>query len=668
MYKVLLFAGTAEGRKIAEYLKERKIPAFASAATEYGQSLLHGGGSLTVSGKRMDEQEMEAFFAGEDALVIDATHPYAAAVTENIRRACEKTGRRYLRVLRDSTLTGEEEAVYVESPEEAAGFLAGTEGNIFLTTGSKELPVFCRIPDYENRIFARVLPLPDVVQSCSELGFRGKHLICMQGPFSREINEAMLRQTDARYLVTKDTGAAGGFPEKVSAAEAAGCRLVIIGRPLQEEGIGLEECLEYLQKTFGKAFPGEEKRAEEACETALVGIGMGGGNGCTMTGEAREFCVSADLLIGAGRMLESVPHQGKAVLKEYRPLEIASYLRTHPRYRRAAVLLSGDVGFYSGAKKLLEVLPGKPRLIPGISSLVYFCSRLQLSWEDVKITSCHGRESNLIGLISRNRKVFALLGKPEDVRELCRKLTWYGMTEVTVHVGERFTYPDERIKSGTPEQFLDYEGQSLSTVLVENPQPEDFASHGIPDEEFLRDKVPMTKEEVREVSLSKLRLQEDSLIYDVGAGSGSVSVEMARTALCGHVWAVEKNPAAVELLKKNKRKFRADNLTVVEGLAPEALKDLPSPTHAFIGGSSGNLMEIAKLLLEKNPKIRLVINAITLETVAEALEVLKKLDFTQTDIVSVTAAKAKELGRYHMMMGQNPVYIISASGGGGHEA
>lgn len=667
MYKVLLFAGTAEGRKIAEYLKELGVPAFASAATEYGQSLLREGGSLTVSGKRMDEGEMEKFFAGEDALVIDATHPYAAAVTENIRAACEKTGRRYLRVLRDSTLTGHEEAVYVESPEEAAEFLSGTEGNIFLTTGSKELPAFCRVPDYQERIFARVLPLPEVVKSCSGLGFQGKHLICMQGPFSREINEAMLRQTQARYLVTKDTGAAGGFPEKVSAAEAAGCRLVIIGRPLQEEGISLEECLRYLGETFGEGRPPAEA-VRKPRETALVGIGMGGGDGRTMTEEARAFCASADLLIGAGRMLESVPHEGRTVLKEYRPGEIAAYLREHPEYRRTAVLLSGDVGFYSGAKKLLEVLPGDVRLIPGISSLVYFCSKLGMSWEDVRITSRHGRESNLIGLIGRNRKVFALLGKAEDVRELCRKLTGYGMTEVTVHVGECFTYPEERIESGPPEQFLEYEGQSLSTVLVENPKPETVVTHGIPDEEFLRDKVPMTKEEVREVSLSKLRLREDSRIYDVGAGSGSVSVEMARMALCGHVWAVEKNPAAVELLKRNRQKFRADNLTVVEGLAPEALEELPPPTHAFIGGSSGNLQEIVELLLKKNPRIRLVINAITLETVAEVLEVLKKLELEDTDIVSVTAARSKELGRYHMMMGQNPVYIISASGGGRHEA
>ena len=112
----------------------------------------------------------------------------------------------------------------------------------------------------------------------------------------------------------------------------------------------------------------------------------------------------------------------------------------------------------------------------------------------------------------------------------------------------------------------------------------------------------MTKEEVRTVSLSKLRLTADSVCYDVGAGTGSLSVEMALRAHQGQVWAIEKKEDAVELIHRNKLKFAADNLEIVEGLAPEALKDLPAPTHAFIGGSSGNLKEIVKLLLEKNPQ------------------------------------------------------------------
>ena len=161
-----------------------------------------------MSGGRMDEGEMERLFAGEDALVVDATHPYASAVTENIRSACEKTGRTYLRVLRSSTLTGEEEAVYVDSPEAAAEYLAGTEGNIFLTTGSKELPAFRAVPDYENRIFARVLPLPEVVKSCAELGFQGKHLICMQGPFSQEAQRGYAAADQSP--VSGDQGYRGG--------------------------------------------------------------------------------------------------------------------------------------------------------------------------------------------------------------------------------------------------------------------------------------------------------------------------------------------------------------------------------------------------------------------------------------------------------------------------
>ena len=173
----------------------------------------------------------------------------------------------------------------------------------------------------------------------------------------------------------------------------------------------------------------------------------------------------------------------------------------------------------------------------------------------------------------------------------------------------------------------------------------------------------MTKCEVRSISLSKLRLTCDAVVWDVGAGTGSVSVEAALQAADGEVYAIEKKEEAVKLLKENKRKFGADNLTVVQGFAPEALLELPVPSHAFIGGSSGNLKEILEILLARNPGVRIVINAIALETVAEAVECLKTLPVCDTDIVSVSVGKAKEVGSYHMMMGQNPVYIISCTGG-----
>ena len=317
MYDVFLFAGTTEGRVLADRLKKigelnerRKIQICCFTATEYGKSLISPGENLDVHSGRLTEADMVREIrenTAEDAVIIDATHPYAAAVTENIRKACAEAGREYIRVLRGTTMeedppdghapadhaaqgagrtfgeqasqasfapadhaddstretVGERMApdsfyelpdgnIVVGSTEEAAAWLAGTEGNVLLTTGSKELRVFTSVPDYRERLFARVLSLPSVVASCADLGFQGKNLICMQGPFSEEMNIALIHQTKAKYLVTKDTGREGGFPEKESAAKACGCRMIIIRRPLEEKGISVEECVRRIREKFGQ--------------------------------------------------------------------------------------------------------------------------------------------------------------------------------------------------------------------------------------------------------------------------------------------------------------------------------------------------------------------------------------------------------------------------------
>ncbi|MEE0954966.1 MAG: precorrin-6y C5,15-methyltransferase (decarboxylating) subunit CbiE [Eubacterium sp.] len=399
-------------------------------------------------------------------------------------------------------------------------------------------------------------------------------------------------------------------------------------------------------------------------QIALIGIGMGGTGG-TMTCQAREYIETADLLIGAKRMLEAakpLAEKRAEFYPEYRVPEIIDILEERKACRKAAVLLSGDLGFYSGAKKLSAALKDPVTFYPGISSVVYFAAKLKMSWDDMKILSAHGRNANLVGEINSHHKVFAILGTTDGVQNLAKKLVYYQIPDLTVYAGQNLGYEDEEIKAGKPEDFVDYKTTTLSVVTVVNPHPIRYVTHGIPDEEFIRDKVPMTKEEVREVSVSKMRLEKDSIVYDIGAGSGSVSIEMACKAVEGQVYAIEKKDLAVELLKKNKQKFAADNVTIVPGLAPDALKDLPVPTHAFIGGSSGNLFSILELLLAKNPKVRVVINCITLETVTESLNALDKLPFEDVDIVSITAAKSKKIANYNMMMGQNPVYVISCTG------
>lgn len=654
MYKAIVFAGTTEGYALCEFLAENRVSVYACAATEYGGSLLQENEFLHVSAGRLKTEDMEELFRKENPeIVLDATHPYAAEVTKNIRTACESAGVLYQRILRPE---GEKnsEAIYVESTEEAAAFLSGTEGNIFLTTGSKELAKFTGIPDYKERLFARVLSIPSVIRSCAELGIEGKHLIGMQGPFSAEINEAMLRQFQCSYLVTKDTGLAGGFPEKMEACQRCGVTPVIIGRPLKEEGLSLQDARVFLSKMFG--FTLSQK-------ISLVGIGMGAEK--TLTLEGKKALNEAELLIGAKRMTEAVQKPGQMVLHEYRSEKIVEYIREHPKYRTVAIALSGDVGFYSGAKKLIDQLDGNVEVICGISSVVYFMSKIGLSWDDAKIVSTHGRNCNLISLIRHNPKVFSILGTEDGVAVLASRLVYYGMGDVTLYVGENLSYENEKIFHDKAANLTEYRGDALSVVTACNEKVTPMSAvHGISDGEFLRGKAPMTKEEVRTVSLSKLRLSEDSVCYDVGAGTGSVSVEMALRAWMGQVYAIEKKEDALALLKENKKKFAVDNLAIIPGVAPEAMTELPAPTHAFIGGSSGNMQDIINLLLEKNPKVRIVINCITLETVTEAMNAIRDFGLEDVDIVQLAAARSKSIGRYHMMMGENPIYIISCSGRG----
>ena len=181
---------------------------------------------------------------------------------------------------------------------------------------------------------------------------------------------------------------------------------------------------------------------------------------------------------------------------------------------------------------------------------------------------------------------------------------------------------------------------------------------------FIRGDVPMTKSEVRTVCVSKLELSPDSILYDIGAGTGSVSIEASGYLTNGKVYAVEKKPEAQVLIEANKEKFAADCVTVIKGTAPEALSGLEAATHVFLGGTSGNLEEVLDLVLKKNPKVRVVANFIALESLSEMLLWLKKHSI-EAEIVQMQVSKAKTAGSYHMMMGQNPVYIISFGGEGG---
>ena len=655
MCKLCVFAGTTEGRELTDFLCDQGVRVTACVATEYGEALLTPRENLTISAKRLTDREMEELFTRERFdRVIDATHPYASAVTENIAAACERTGTPYLRLSRRGAEKAEE-GVFVLDIAGAVEYLNGTQGPILLTTGSKELAKYTDLADFSNRVYARVLPMEDSLALCREAGLKPAHILAMQGPFTREMNVAMLRSLGAKFLVTKDSGTAGGFDEKVSAAREAGAALVVIGRPPQRCGLSLEETIGVLCGQYG---------FRPQPQVTVVGIGPGSPQ--AMTGEVRRALERADCLIGAKRMQEAA-HPGQAVYEAVSPDKISDYIHSHREYRHFTVVMSGDVGFFSGTKKLLPLLSDcRVTVLPGLSSLSCLCARLGASYEDVVNVSLHGRERNILPDIRRHRRVFTLVGGENGMGDLCRRLTQAGLGYVRVSAGENLSYPEEKITVGTAEELSQVTFPSLCAALIENPTPDWVVTPGLPDEAFTRtESVPMTKSEVRSVCLSKLRLTENPVCWDVGAGSGSVAIEMARLAPKGTVYAIERKDDALELLRENIRKFDPENLSVISGLAPEACRDLPAPTHVFIGGSGGNMKEILETVLEKNPNARIVATAVTLESVAELTRCLGELSFGQTEVVSLSVARDRKAGHYHLMTGQNPIYIFTMQGGSG---
>ena len=385
-----------------------------------------------------------------------------------------------------------------------------------------------------------------------------------------------------------------------------------------------------------------------------------------MTGDAQEAIRNADCLIGAQRMLDAVAAPGQAQYSAIAPQAIADFIAAHREHRRFAVGMSGDAGFFSGTKKLLPLLRGcRTTVLPGLSSLAALCARLQTSYEDVFVTSLHGRDHNIVPDVRAHRRVFALVGGENGICQMCSALVQAGLGHVTVHVGQRLSYLDERILSGTAESLAEGTYESLSVALIENNTPDAVVTHGLPDAVFLREEnVPMTKSEVRAVCLSKLRLTENAVCWDVGAGTGSVAIEMALQAKGGWVYAIERKDTALKLLEENRKALSAENLTVVPGLAPEACQALPAPTHVFIGGSSGNLRGILDLVLRKNPGARIVATAISLESIGELTDCMKAFSFAETEVVSMSVARARKAGAYHLMTGQNPIYLFTMHSGG----
>ena len=387
----------------------------------------------------------------------------------------------------------------------------------------------------------------------------------------------------------------------------------------------------------------------------IVGIGMDGVK--TLTKEAADAIESAEVLIGAERMLEPFRSLGKTAFAEYRSDEIVRYIEESSA-SSAAVLMSGDCGFFSGAKKLNEKLARySPEVICGISSPVYLCSKLGKEWSGCFFVSLHGKKASIVRNVRAHKKTFFLLGGDITAAAVCRKLCDFGMGDISVYIGKELGYDRELIKCGKASDFTDSGIDGLCVMLCENPLHESFIPCGIADEEFIRGSVPMTKSEVRAVVVAGLDIGDDSVCWDIGSGTGSVAVEMALRCGNGTVCAVEKNPEAVELIEKNRVKFGCDNIEVYSGEAAEIIDKLPVPDVVFIGGSGGQLCSIIEAAVARNSNLRLTVTAVSLETLSQCTAIFDKLGL-EAEITQVAVTRTRKVGKYTMMNAENPIWII----------
>lgn len=376
-------------------------------------------------------------------------------------------------------------------------------------------------------------------------------------------------------------------------------------------------------------------------------IGTGMGDTKILTVSAKEKIENADIIIGAKRVVEAFAVSGKKVFSEYNAEKMAEIIKNNP-CENASVLFSGDASFFSGARKLLELFPAA-QIEAGISCVSYFCAKTGLAYDDMNIVSMHGRECNIVSEVRGHKKTFALLGENP-----CKKLCRFGLGGTEVYIGENLSYGNERILHGKAADFAETEIAPLSVMIIVNKNYDNRIRIGINDDEFITGKAPMTKSSVRAVSVSKLEIKPDDICYDVGAGTGSVSVEMALLCPKGKVYAVEKKSDAAELIEENAVKFMADNIEVIQGEAPVALEGLPKADKVFIGGSSGNIAEI----IRKCDCPKVVVNAITLETLEGTLKAFDEQGYTY-EVMQISAAYGRKVAGYNMMTAQNPVFVIS---------
>lgn len=436
-------------------------------------------------------------------------------------------------------------------------------------------------------------------------------------------------------------------------------------------------------------------------------IGGGPGDASYILPMARQAVEQSDLIIGDRRLLQTF---GLAADNEYifemgRMMERLEWLKKRPDSLRVGILVSGDPLMYSMFRLVRRTFPkAKITVIPGIGSIQAFAARLGESMEDARIISAHGRDmtgDTLVKAVRQYPKLFILCDNERTPDWMAEQLMDAGLTAVDMAAGSRLSYSDENIVFGSPANIFhgpsvqgdnsENDGRAnpgnrkypaLSLVMIKNPnvlsntegmsetksmlKPSDGAL--LRDAAFSRNKTPMTREEIRWIAVGKMQLSENSVVWDVGAGTGSVSVECARRCPSGKVISIEKNQRALEVLYENRERLTQRNMEIIEGTAPEAFEGLLRPSHVFIGGAGGALREILERICQYGAGIRVIIACVTMETMMEAYKLSDTIaGLKRREMVSVRIETERPVGSYHLMEGGHPVTLIIAETCSGQE-
>jgi len=400
---------------------------------------------------------------------------------------------------------------------------------------------------------------------------------------------------------------------------------------------------------------------------SLILAGYGSGSGKDLTQQIKEAIAGADLVIGSKRLIESVNRNFKGIragiIEETSPEKIYKVIKEKLRIRpefNIIVLYSGDTGFYSGAESLSGLL-GKEgyefEVMPGVSSIAYFASKTGRAYRDALLLSAHGKKINIVREAMKGRDMFILTDKENSPDKLCKQLSDAGLGLSEVIVGEKLSYDEEKITEGTACKAAEMTFEDPSVLFIGAVSVYKRLTPGIPDEEFVRGNVPMTKQMVRACVMAELDIGDKDICWDIGAGTGSVSVEMSLNAL--RVYSVERSPEAVGLIKKNREKFCAWNMKVIENDASYCIDELEAPDKVFIGGTGGKMADIITCVLKKNEKASVVISAITLETLNEAVKSLRENN-RESSVFEIQISKTVNTGNYNMLRAENPVFVISS--------